>query len=257
MSYVVCIDPGHGGYDPGAIGPGGTKEKDVTLSIALKTRDILVGRGVRVVMTRTSDMSPSGDKNIANDLRSRCLIANQNKADCFVSIHANSGSSVASGAEAYYYASSKSSAGYNLAEAVLNGLLQATNLPKYGCRGVDPDDIPGLFELDLNNRGTKPAHFVVLQYTNMPATLIEVAFISNPQEEKLLISQTFQEQAARGIADGICKYLGIPAVKLWEQQKRVALEKLTKKARFNTPHTIDEPLDMGMLAVVLERLGVI
>ncbi|PRR77101.1 N-acetylmuramoyl-L-alanine amidase LytC precursor [Clostridium liquoris] len=183
-SIKVCLDPGHGGYDPGAIGPTGVQEKNVTLAIALKTGEILKKNGIDVVYTRTSDKVSWPSVEI-QDLQKRCDIANSENVDYFVSIHNNSfESSSANGQETYY--ASGSATGKKLAESIQREITKATN---------------------LYNRGIKTADFYVLLHTNAPAVLVEDGFISNPNEEKLLNSDSFQNTLAQAIATGIIKFV--------------------------------------------------
>jgi len=178
----VFIDPGHGGYDPGAVGPAKTKEKNVALQIALKTANYLRPHA-EVQLSRETDIS-LGDDN--TELTNRCEMANQWRADLFVSIHLNAGGITATGTETYHAPGSKR--GAVLAGAIQTRLVSA---------------------LSLLNRGVKQANFTVLKRTDMPAALVEVAFISNPSEEALMSTAEFQDRAAQAIAAGICDYLGI------------------------------------------------
>ena len=179
----VCLDAGHGGYDPGAVGPTGVREKDVTLAITLKVGRILKQNGIDVVYTRTSD-SVSWPSNETQDLQKRCDIANSANIQYFVAIHANSASiSAAKGTEVYY--SQGSVNGEKLAQSIQDEIIKATS---------------------LYNRGTKTANFYVLKHTSAPATLVETGFISNPTEEKLLNDNAFQEKMAQAIAKGILKF---------------------------------------------------
>lgn len=175
----IVIDPGHGGNDPGAIGPNGIKEKDVALAIAKKVAALLKSAGIDAQLTRDND--------VFVELSARAAKANTAKANYFVSIHCNSAtSSQAHGTETYCYA--KGGEGEKLAAAVQKHLIQ---------------------ELKLTDRGVKTANYAVLRETKMPAILTEVAFISNPQEEALLRNELFQNLAAKAIAEGICEYLNI------------------------------------------------
>lgn len=178
----VCLDAGHGGYDPGAIGPTGVREKDVTLAITLKLGRILKQNGIDVVYTRTSDVV-SWPSNETKDLQKRCDIANNANVQYFVAIHANSADiSNAKGTEVYYSSGSKN--GEKLAKAIQDEVVKAT---------------------ELYNRGVKTANFYVLKNTNAPAALVETGFISNTTEEKLLKSDVFQEKMAQAIAKGILR----------------------------------------------------
>lgn len=173
----IVIDPGHGGIDPGAVGPSGIKEAHVNLAVALKVAEKLRKAGVDVMLTRTS--------NVFVDLQPRCDIANFWMADYFVSIHCNAaGTPLAHGTETYCY--KFGGKGEILAKAIQAELIAATGRA---------------------NRGVKTANYYVLRYTHMPAVLVEMAFISNPEEEALLASDEFQRQAAEAIARGVQRWL--------------------------------------------------
>ena len=187
---IITIDAGHGGNDPGAIGPTGVMEKKVTLRVALALQELLQEEGASVYMTRTTDTEVSPKKAKASDveeLQARCDVANRHKSDIFVSIHMDSfSSSAAKGTTGYYY-SMGSVKSRNLADKVRQGLIAQINTP---------------------SRGTQSCNFYVVKHTDMPATLVEVAFISNSEEEKLLNSEAGIKKAAQGIADGIADYFG-------------------------------------------------
>ena len=188
---VIVIDAGHGGNDAGAIGPTGVMEKSVTLRVALELEKLLKEEGAVVIMTRTTDktVSPKGSKaSDIEELQARCDVANGAKADIFISIHADSFTNpAAKGSTGYYYAKGETDRGRKLADAVRRGLCEQIKTP---------------------SRGTKPCNFYVVRHTDMPATLLELAFISNPEEEKLLDSDEGIKKAAQGILDGIEDYFG-------------------------------------------------
>ncbi|HCC85671.1 MAG TPA: N-acetylmuramoyl-L-alanine amidase [Porphyromonadaceae bacterium] len=178
----IVIDPGHGGRDPGAVGPAGIREKDVTLAVA----KLLAGYLKPIAetkLTRDSDRALGSDVN--SDLRARVEAAETWRADYFISIHCNAAAAGARGVETYAY--KPGGEGERLARAIQKGLVEATGLP---------------------NRGVKFANYYVLRKTSMPAVLVEMGFISNPQEEKLLRDATWQDKAAKAIATGIANYLG-------------------------------------------------
>jgi N-acetylmuramoyl-L-alanine amidase len=184
----VCLDPGHGGYDPGAIGPTKLKEKDISLAVALETGNFLQSAGCEVVFTRIDDQV-SWFEDANQDLFTRCKIANLSSVDLFVSIHCNSASNPdAHGTETYSYAASDTGQGAEAAQLIQTELVNALGLP---------------------NRGTKTANFYVLRETKAPAVLTELAFISNPQEEQLLNQKDFQVKAAKAIALAVTKYFGL------------------------------------------------
>lgn len=181
----VCIDPGHGGKDPGAIGKNNTREKDITLAIAKKLKFILEdGTNAKVILTRESDILPWGEKSVKEDLKARCDIANKNLVDIFVSIHCNSSKNeFARGVETFYYKTSQK--GFLLAVEVQKSIIES---------------------IKTINRGVKFADFFVLRATKMPAILIECGFLSNPEEEKMLNNQNYQTQIGLAIAKGIVNY---------------------------------------------------
>jgi len=182
---IIVLDPGHGGDDPGAIGHLGGEEKWVTLPIALKAADILRQQGAEVLMTRTGDTNPG--------LSDRAALANDNNADVFVSIHANwSYNSGIQGTGTHTYAPP----GTSLGQQRPARLRLASDLEESVTTA-----------LGLHNRGIFENDFEVLRCTNMPAVLVEVAFISNPWEGRLLGDSSFQHQAAAAIASGITRFL--------------------------------------------------
>lgn len=187
---VIALDPGHGGSDPGAIGQGGAKEKTVTLAVAQKLQTLLEKAGAKVVMTRRDDRDVYGPNATAVDeLKARIITAATNKADIFVSIHADSFTNpTAGGTSTYYYRKS-------LYDVMLAQNVQASIIKAGG----------------LTNRNANPANFYVIKRSTMPATLVELAFISNPDEEKLLISPQFQQRMAQGIYEGLDSFFSLAA----------------------------------------------
>lgn len=194
----ICIDPGHGGRDPGAIGSSGLKEKDVTLSIGLKLREKLQLQGIQVVMTRDRDTALGSSIN--EDLNNRAAVANNAKVDYFVSIHCNAAGPSAYGTETFAY--KPGGQGEQLANEIQNQLIH---------------------KIGLRNRGVKFANYAVLRNTNMPAILVETAFISNHAEERLLADDAWRDRFAEAIAVGICNHLGIEYKKeaIWVDWKTI------------------------------------
>lgn len=184
---VVCIDPGHGGSDPGAIGPSGTLEKDNNLAIALLLREKLEANGCTVLMTRDNDTDVYGpNASASEELGARVDIANEAGADIFVSIHNDAfTNSAASGTTTYHY-----------------GHDASINLANYIQKCV-------VHELGTKDRNVRFGSFYVIRYTNMPSVLVEVAFISNPEEELLLASCDGRTKAAQSICEGIMKYFKV------------------------------------------------
>ena len=215
----IVVDPGHGGKDPGAVGHGGTQEKDVVLSMGLilarKLKDEL---GIDAVMTRSTD--------VFIELQERTAIANQVGADLFVSIHANASlNRNASGMETYYLNLAKTEKAAQLA-ARENG----TSLEKVSVLQAVLFDLMANYKLNdsahlaeevqkslykrmsgsypaTKNLGVKQGPFYVLVGATMPSILVESAFISNEKEEVRLKDPAFQEQVAEGILDGIISYI--------------------------------------------------
>jgi N-acetylmuramoyl-L-alanine amidase len=172
----VIIDAGHGGYDSGAVGIGGLKEKDIILPIALDVEEILRKQDIDVVMTR--------DKDVFISLEGRTDLANDVKADLFVSIHANSinlSRPDVNGLETYYYDS-----GRRLAELIHWSVLN----------GVDIDD-----------RSIRRARFYVLRHSAMPAVLVEVGFVTGEVDASNLKDPDHRRQMAEAIARGIVEYI--------------------------------------------------
>ncbi|SMC44689.1 N-acetylmuramoyl-L-alanine amidase family protein [Sporomusa malonica] len=175
----IVVDPGHSGpAEPGACA-GGVRECDVVLAIAKLLVEQLYEAGHEVWLTRTGDIA-------TDNLSFRAELANANQADMFVSIHANSvANKAAHGTETYYYPASVS--GRRLAKCIQARLVT---------------------ELDTVDRGVKAACFQVLRETNCPAVLVEVAFISNDTERRILKTYVCQLAAALAIASGIEDYMG-------------------------------------------------
>lgn len=181
----ICIDPGHGGSDPGAIGPGGTHESDVTLPICLQLKTILENAGSTVFISRADDRDVFAvNADDADELQARADVANANKADVFVCVHADSFRDPNIGGTGTYYYPKTNFDGL-LAFSVQSSLIS---------------------QIGLENRGVNRANFYVLKNTRTPAILVEVAFISNPAEEKKLADNEFQGKVARGIALGLDKF---------------------------------------------------
>lgn len=172
----ICIDPGHGGRDSGAVAEG-IKEKDINLAIAQKLLLLLYNKGHDIIMTRSND--------IAVSLYERANKANNFNADIFISIHNNAfNNEMPQGTEVLYFSGSLQ--GEKLANLVQTELVKRLKRPDRGIKSRS----------DL----------VVLRYTTMPAILVECAFLTNPAERKLLQDNGFQHLAAEGIAEGIDRY---------------------------------------------------
>lgn len=185
---IICIDPGHGGTDVGAIGHIGGKdvyEKNITLSIALPLRDMLTSAGAKVVMTRDTDKDVYGPWADADpELQARCDIANEAHADAFVSIHIDSFSnSSVDGTTAYYNA--KSSKDLPLAQMMHQATMNSLSIP---------------------DRGVKSNDFYVNVYTTMPSVLMEMGFITNDHRVKMLTSSWGPRGIAQSLFNGLVNY---------------------------------------------------
>ena len=181
----ITLDAGHGGSDPGAIGSNGTREKDVTLKITKKVQELLKKKGAKVSMTRTGDTDVYGpNASDSQELQARVDVAEDNDADAFVSIHINSSTNKSVGGfSSYYYPKTNNDA--RLAQAVQDRLVK---------------------NFGLDDLGIRKANFYVNKRCSMPSTLLELAFISNPKEEKLMNSNWYINKLAKSIADGIEDY---------------------------------------------------
>lgn len=179
---IVVLDPGHGGTDTGAVG-NGLEEKNLTLSIALKTAAFLRQVGVDVRLTRSTDVFVS--------LSQRAAFANSIGADLFVSIHINAGGG--SGFESYVYSGGVDSFTVNARNTVHQKV--AAYFASFG----------------LPDRGEKSADFAVLRETNMAAMLLENGFIDNPKDAALLKNDSFLNGLALSIATGITTIFNLPA----------------------------------------------
>lgn len=219
---IIAIDPGHGGQDPGAVGQAGKREKDVTLAIARElARQINATPGLKAYLTRDSD--------VFIPLPRRAQLARQARADMFVSIHADAaenraakGSSVyvlslkgASSQRARWLADKENSAdlvgGVRLQEADNTLTSVLLDLTQSGHMKASEDAaahvLDGLKRVGNNHKPhIERANFAVLRTSDMPAMLVETAFISNPDEERRLTDPAHQRALARAVLDGVNTY---------------------------------------------------
>jgi len=190
---IFVDDAGHDGWDSGAVGPAGTYESSVTLPVAQMVSEILQQAGQVALMSRTSSQQVVGSLN--EDLMTRVQFAEAAGAELFVSFHANgSVDSSAHGFEVYTTPGQGPSDVY--AESVIEELVKA--FPELTLRS----------DLSDGDRD-KEANFYVIRKTTMPAILIEMAFITNPQEEQLLASSDGQRRFAQAIATGLLNVVGV------------------------------------------------
>ncbi|WP_425060196.1 Germination-specific N-acetylmuramoyl-L-alanine amidase [Sporomusa carbonis] len=186
---VIVVDAGHGGIDPGANRPG-VVEKDINLAVALQLKEVLNHYGAKVVLSRQSDIELSSECDnekvrgrYHRDLMARVEMVEESDADLFVSIHANAVTNAKRhGAEVFYCANSE--AGKKLATSVQAELCNVTQ----------------------TSRAAKTADYFVLRRNKIPAALIEVGYITNIEERKLLLTPEYQKKLAEAIAKGIYNY---------------------------------------------------
>lgn len=239
--WLVVIDAGHGGADPGAIGVNGTREKDVTLRIARLLQERLKREhGVTVVMTRDRDTLVA----LADRPRVPQLRGYDRAPDLFLSIHGNSmpkKPSSTRGFETYFLAVAKTSEARQVAmrenqslkfesdsqpdtgeldplQFMLSDLESAGNLRESSLLATSVNRSMRM-TLSGNGRGVKQAGFWVLVGASMPAALVEVGYLSNPSDERQLRSSTYQAKIADALADGIMNYLVGYGQRVWSSQE--------------------------------------
>ena len=219
---LIVLDAGHGGHDSGATGPTGVLEKDVVLDVTRRVARMMEegGLGIKVVLSRPTDTFVT--------LRDRTNFANKQRADLFVSIHANAHPrSLSEGVETYFLSSEASDTEARQTAAIENGALQlesaASRQKTDAVKSILWDLAQSEFQqessflaetvqdsmtrsLRLVNRGVKQAGFFVLGGAAMPAILIEIGFLTNPREEKKLATAEYREAAAKAIFAGLTEY---------------------------------------------------
>lgn len=189
-SRVIVIDPGHGGVDPGAVSSSGTREKDLTLQVGQRLSRLFTEAGSSVIMTREKDedLADPGTKGLLErkrqDLARRVACANMNQADFFISIHVNSfPSSRWWGAQTFYLRGSEE--GKKLAESIQGELVRVS---------VE------------NNRKAKGEEYYILEKAQVTAVNVEIGFMSNAVEEKMMKDPVYQDKLARAIYSGVVRY---------------------------------------------------
>ena len=216
---VVAIDPGHGGQDPGAVGPTGKREKDITLAVARElARQVNATPGLKAFLTRDTD--------VFIPLPMRAQKARSAKADIFISIHADAAENRAATGSSVYVLSTKGASSQrarwladkeNAADLVGGVRLQQTegtlanvllDLAQSGYMKSSEDAaghvLGGLKRIGNNHKpNIERANFAVLRTSDMPAMLVETAFISNPDEERRLIDPAYQRKVAGAVLDGV------------------------------------------------------
>jgi len=216
---TVVIDPGHGGLDPGCLEPSGAREKDLTLDIALRLKALLkANTKLDVILTRESD--------ILVPLESRTVVANQKKADLFVSIHVNAFSDKKRrGVESFYLNFSSDPAVMATAalenatttktigemDKIIRKIVQASKLieSKELAEQIQGNLVKYLSRqyTDIKNLGSRGGPFWTLIGCEMPSILVEVSHLSNAQEAQRLKTEAYRQHVARGIYEGIVAYM--------------------------------------------------
>ncbi len=213
-STILVIDPGHGGVEEGAIGPGGSREKDVTLELARRLRQALQDPDSRisVVLTRDDDRAVGLDE--------RTAVANHNRADLFLSLHLNASPRAgASGAETYYLSSSSTDDEARLLAAEENRggkgdgldlvLWELAQNHHLAASSVLAESVQSHMNqlTGTRNRGVRQAPFRVLMGAMMPAILVEVGFISNPEEEQRFKSPEYLNRVVDALVAAVREFL--------------------------------------------------
>lgn len=198
----IVIDVGHGGFDSGKVGVNGELEKDINLQVALKLKDTLEAKGIKVIMTRDKDQGlydESASNKKAQDLQKRCELINKEKPLMAVSIHQNSYTSPQiKGAQVFYYTTSIES--QELAQTVQKALIEQ----------VDPK----------NHREAKANDsYYLLKKTDAAIIIVECGFLSNPEEAAKLTDEAYQQKIADAICLGIFQYLDTDAGKVQDSEE--------------------------------------
>lgn len=187
---VIVIDPGHGGIDPGMLGVNGTVEKNINLDISKKLKIRLEQEGFRVILTRSDDAglyAENAPNKKISDMKERCRIIEESKADYVISIHQNSFSdSAVCGGQVFYY--KHSTEGAKLAGCIQRAFKEYVDV--------------------TNDRKIKAnENYYMLVHTPCPTVIVECGFITNYGEAALLVTEEYQEKVVEAIAKGLSEYL--------------------------------------------------
>lgn len=190
QGHKIMIDPGHGGRDPGAIGQAGVREKDVVLDVSLELAKQLREWGAEVRLTRDTDRQVAGpDAPKREDLQARVDMANNWPAEIFISMHANANENRDVKGTESYVSRNSSDASKKLAAAMHKHMVDDLGLP---------------------DRRVLKSDFYVIKNTTMPGTLMEIAYLSNSEEETKLGDPDFRKRAATAMAEGVKDYFTQP-----------------------------------------------
>ncbi len=189
IDFIITIDPGHGGFDPGKVSNDGTKEKDINLAISLKLKQKLEAMGFTVYITRETDIAlndPDAGSKKMSDLNNRIAFAGEKKSNLFISIHQNSfsGASV-HGAQVFYYDTSEE--GHHLAELIQDRIKSVVD--------------------KTNEREVKGnSEYLLLAKSTCTSVIVECGFLSNADECARLCDNEYQELLATAISDAVMSY---------------------------------------------------
>lgn len=242
-AMTIVIDPGHGGHDPGAIGINGIQEKNINLDISKQLQKELINMGYDTIMTREDDRFL--------DLQERVTFANQSSGDIFVSIHANAHSSTsAKGTLVLYYDDAHPDANYPASSTMR--MLSEEN--KALARSIQNHVIEQVHTVD---RGIVPSVVFVVRSGTMPSVLIESAFVTNASDAKLLNTESFRTELAKGIAKGISSYqppIFYDVNNHWAQESILSLEKLGIVKGVGGAFHPNRPMTRAEFITILDRL---
>jgi N-acetylmuramoyl-L-alanine amidase len=235
---TIVLDAGHGGHDPGATGPGGLMEKEIVLDVTRRVARLIEDRlDIKVLLSRDADHFVT--------LKDRTSFANRQRADLFVSIHANAHSlATQEGVETYFLSSEATDIAARQTAALENSVVQLEKPAQRAGNGRQDvlktilwDLMQSEFltessrlaevvqdamtrSLRIPNRGVKQAGFYVLGGAAMPAILVEIGFVTNPREERRLREPKYRDEIARAIFSGIAEYK-----RHWDQRMRASVER--------------------------------
>ncbi len=206
---LIVVDAGHGGIDTGATGPGKTPEKEIALRISLILGSLLEQKGYTVIMTRDTD--------VYIGLQERAIIANQELADLFISIHLNSFTNPqVRGVEVYFYDFSEEAylerlerlhrEAFPTDEGIISQMINHKRTVMTYSEIASREMLKAFEKAQYSVRGLRKDDFAVLAYTAVPSLLVECDFLSNPQVEMLLKTRTYQETIAQILLQGIHNY---------------------------------------------------
>jgi N-acetylmuramoyl-L-alanine amidase len=177
LNKLIVVDPGHGGKNPGAVGLTGVWESEVNYDIAIRLNELLLEAGAFTIMTRKGEQDPN--------LYERAKMANESRADIFVSIHSDAHPKPETRGTTVYAHPNANQTTWALGWYVHNEIVQATGLKSMGLRS---------------------ANFVVVREPKMPSILVETAYVTNREDEALLKDPEFRQKIAQAIFNGILLY---------------------------------------------------